>query len=84
MLSRLDLLEKDGMGLGPLGLINAAHASKYNMKPKLAQMTLKVKRVVHIFLNRELVHVDSFDLNREFDHFYRKRSCIKYKTERKT
>lgn len=87
MLSRLDLLKQGGMGMGLLGLVNTlpkAEAASYDMKPKPAQFTPKAKRVVHIFLNGGLSHVDTFDPKPELDKYHGKELYIKYKTERKT
>lgn len=73
--TRRDFLRRTGMGLGAFGLgmllgPSALHGDAYAatpgqapnpMLPRQPQFAGKAKRVVHIFLNGGLSHVDSFD-----------------------
>ncbi len=85
--SRLDCLKQTGMGMGMLGLAGGlpqALADGYNLKAKPSMYAPKAKRVIHIFLNGGLSHVDSFDPKPELDKYHGKELYIKYQTERKT
>lgn len=64
--TRREFLQRTGMGLGMLGLTGlmgqeAAAAPTTAMSPRAAQFAPKARRVVHIFFNGGLSHLDSFD-----------------------
>ena len=65
--SRRELLRRGGMGFGMLGLgqlFGSASASskiKSALLPRSPHFAPRAKRVIHIFLNGGLSHVDSFD-----------------------
>jgi len=66
VLSRRDFLQRTGMGFGALGLATTAGfaapaTAAHPLAPKAPHFAPRAKRVVHIFLNGGLSHVDSFD-----------------------
>jgi hypothetical protein len=66
ILNRRDFLQRSGMGFGALGLAmtagrSSAAASKGPMAPEQPHFPGTAKRVVHIFLNGGMSHVDTFD-----------------------
>lgn len=65
ILSRRDFLQRTGMGFGSLGLaLTAGHASaapQGPMAPLASHFAPRAKRVVHIFFNGGMSHVDTFD-----------------------
>ena len=65
ILNRRDFLQRSGMGFGALGLAlttgKTANAAPGPMAPLQSHFPAKAKRVVHIFLNGGMSHVDTFD-----------------------
>jgi hypothetical protein len=66
ILNRRDFLKRSGMGFGTMGLAlaaagNSAAAPSGPMAPLQSHHAAKAKRVVHIFLNGGMSHVDTFD-----------------------
>ena len=67
--SRRELLRRSGIGFGMLGLgqlfrddqVSAAAQSVNPLLPRPTHFAPRAKRVIHIFLNGGLSHVDSFD-----------------------
>ncbi|MBL9162164.1 MAG: DUF1501 domain-containing protein [Planctomycetaceae bacterium] len=68
-LTRRELLQRCGMGLGALGLgsmlapeISASAAEISNpLLPKVAHFPAKAKHVIHLFMNGGPSHIDTFD-----------------------
>jgi hypothetical protein len=93
-LSRRQLLQKTGMGLGSLALASlfahpssaAAIANSINpLAPKLSQFPARAKRVIHFFLNGGPSHVDTFDYKPMLAKYDGKPLPFEnFKTERKT
>lgn len=93
-LTRRDFLQRTGMGFGAAGLANllgpstvlGAEPSDINpMAPKQPHFPAKAKRVVHIFFNGGLSHVDSFDPKPLLDEYHGKKlPTDNLKTERPT
>ncbi|MSR31681.1 MAG: DUF1501 domain-containing protein [Gemmataceae bacterium] len=65
MLTRRDLLERSGMGMGALALAGMApEAGAFENNPLAGRpphFPSKVKRVIHLFMNGGPSHVDTFD-----------------------
>jgi hypothetical protein len=62
LLTRRELLNRCGMGLGTLALANLLpEAGAGPLAPRPPQFAAKAKRVVHIFANGGPSHVDTFD-----------------------
>jgi hypothetical protein len=93
-ISRRDLLQQCGMGMGTVALtallgkaghLEAAPASIANplvaRKPPLPP---KAKRVLHLFMNGGVSHVDTFDPKPELTRFAGKPLPVTFKTERRT
>ena len=67
--SRRELLRRSGIGFGLLGLgqlfrddqLTAATPTVNPLLPRVTHFAPRAKRVIHIFLNGGLSHVDSFD-----------------------
>jgi hypothetical protein len=93
-LTRRDFLQRSGMGFGAAGLAGllgggemlGAEAAEINaMAPKQPHFPGKAKRVVHIFLNGGLSHVDSFDPKPNLDKYHGKKlPTDNLRTERAT
>ena len=96
-LSRRDFLQRTGMGFGvaglagmldPAGLLGASASGVEEinpMAPKAPHFPGKAKRVVHIFLNGGLSHVDSFDPKPILDEYHGKKLPTEnLRTERPT
>lgn len=93
-LTRRDFLQRTGMGFGAAGLANllgpptvlGAESSDINpMAPKQPHFPGKAKRVVHIFFNGGLSHVDSFDPKPLLDEYHGKKlPTDNLRTERPT
>src|ERR671921_693488 len=72
-LSRRELLQRSGVGLGMLGLaalmgddgalVQQASAAGYDnpLAPKAPHFPAKAKHVIHLFMNGGPSHVDTFD-----------------------
>ncbi len=90
-LSRRDLLNRCGTGLGMLGLAtlladDRARAAPANpLAPKAPHFPGKAKRVVHLFMNGGPSHVDTFDPKPALDKYHGKPLTVpSLRTERKT
>lgn len=88
--SRRDFLKRSGMGFAALGLGSmiggvASDASATAMAPGSPHFTGRAKRVVHIFFNGGLSHVDSFDPKPELNKYHGKKLPMDtLRTERPT
>jgi hypothetical protein len=77
-LTRRDFLQRTGLGFGTMGLAsllggNASAASGVSpMSPKAPHFAGKAKRVIHIFFNGGLSHLDSFDPKPILDKYHGK------------
>ena len=84
-LTRRQLLERCGTGLGMLGLagvLNDAEATAAERGPHFAP---KARQVVHLFMNGGPSHVDTFDPKRTLDtHHGKKLPFNNFRTERRT
>jgi hypothetical protein len=92
-LSRRDLLNRTGTGLGAIGLAallaertSAAPKPGANpLAPKVAHFTPKAKRVIHLFMNGGPSQVDTFDPKPELTKNHGKQAgALGKSTERKT
>src|SRR5947207_6260930 len=95
-LTRRELLQRSGMGMGAVALsallgesgsLNAAPlvATAMNpMAPKVPPSPAKAKRVLHLFMNGGPSHVDTFDPKPSLTKFSGKPIPITLKTERRT
>src|SRR5687767_10692430 len=85
-LSRRDVLRRCGVGLGALALgMLPGNATASPLSARGAHFGGKAKRVIHIFCNGGLSHVDSFDPKPELTRLDGKPLPMEYlKTERKT
>ena len=89
ILSRRDFLRRSGMGFGAMGLGMiagvqggaSATGASYVREPHFPG---KAKRVIHIFLNGGMSHVDSFDPKPLLEKYAGKALPNTYETERKT
>ncbi|MBI1321545.1 MAG: DUF1501 domain-containing protein [Candidatus Hydrogenedens sp.] len=76
VVSRRDFLRRTGMGFGALGfagLLGApgvASAALNPTAPKQPQFAPRARRVVHIFMNGGMSHVDTFDPKPELDRMH--------------
>ena len=91
-LTRRDLLQACGMGLGSLALSALAPAASVAddrryaspLAPKPPHFTPRAKHVIHLFMNGGPSQVDTFDPKPMLDRFDGKPLPIHLKTERKT
>src|SRR5712692_9438872 len=95
-LTRRELLQRSGMGMGAVALtallgecgsLNAAPlvATAMNpMAPKQPPLPAKAKRVLHLFMNGGPSHVDTFDPKPSLARYAGKPTPITLKTERRT
>ncbi|PCJ58409.1 MAG: sulfatase [Candidatus Hydrogenedentota bacterium] len=95
-LTRRDFLQRTGLGFGAYGLGSLlggeafgtetnANVALSPMAPKQPHFPGKAKRVIHIFLNGGLSHVDSFDPKPILDKYHGKKLPMDHlKTERPT
>ena len=62
-MNRRDALRAMGAGFGTLGLINVLHAEAATgpLAPKAPHFPPKAKRVIFLFLNGGMSHIDTFD-----------------------
>ena len=62
-MNRRDALRAMGAGFGTLGLINVLHAEAGAgpLAPKAPHFAPKAKRVIFLFLNGGMSHIDTFD-----------------------
>ena len=91
ILTRRDFLRRSGMGFGAMGLgltaglPGLAHgAATASHLPREPHFPAKAKRVIHIFLNGGLSHVDSLDPKPVLEKYAGKPLPKTYETERKT
>jgi hypothetical protein len=93
--TRREMLTRCGMGMGAVALtsllgesgrLQAAPVSEAvnPLAPKAPPLPAKAKRVVHLFLNGGLSHVDTFDPKPSLARFGGKPIPITLKTERRT
>src|SRR6476646_9756417 len=95
-LTRRELLQRSGMGMGAVALtallgesgsLNAATVSTTAMNPmapKQPPLPAKAKRVLHLFMNGGPSHVDTFDPKPSLAQYGGKAIPITLKTERRT
>src|SRR4051812_37950789 len=77
-LTRREMLQRCGMGLGSLGLaalvqsesLHAAPVSVNPLAPRPAPLPAKAKRVVHFFMNGGPSQVDTFDPKPALDKYH--------------
>ena len=92
ILNRRDFLMRTGMGFGALGFASLASATEQDSTakaiashaPRQPHFQPRAKRVIHIFLNGGLSHVDSFDPKPELEKYSGKDLPATYETERET
>ncbi len=92
LLTRRQLLERCGMGMGMLALADlcqrqaqAAPTSVNPLAPRQPQFSAKAQRVVHLFMNGGPSHVDTFDPKPLLDKYHgRALPRTNLRTERKT
>ena len=91
ILNRREFLLRSGMGFGALGLATltgvpspASAAPAASHLPRQPHFPAKANRVIHIFLNGGLSHVDSFDPKPALEKYAGKELPESYETERKT
>ena len=78
LLTRREMLTRCGMGMGALALTSELQGAK---RPPLP---FKAKRVLHLFMNGGVSHVDTFDPKPQLTKFGGKPIPITLKTERRT
>ncbi|MGH9766645.1 MAG: DUF1501 domain-containing protein [Blastocatellia bacterium] len=91
-LTRRELLEQCGMGLGAIAMSQLLGRSAFAgdkgyanpLSPKRPPLPAKVKRVIHLFMNGGPSQVDTFDPKPMLDKYDGKPLPIHLKTERKT
>ena len=93
-LSRRSLLQRSGLGIGSLGLLDilngrqtvAAEAQTVptSLSPRTSQFRPRAKRVIHFFLNGGPSHVDTFDPKPALNRFAGRTVSDNPATERKT
>src|SRR5882672_6889584 len=93
-LTRRELLERCGMGMGTVALTSllgetdlqaaTSGAAVNPMAPKAPPQPAKAKRVLHLFMNGGASHVDTFDPKPSLAKFAGKPIPITLKTERRT
>ena len=92
MWTRRELLTRTGLGMGWLGAMNllsdSARAESPAMGPplslKLPHFAAKAKRVIHLFMNGGVSHIDSFDPKPILTKYHGQSLPTSLKTERKT
>ncbi len=93
MWTRRELLTRSGLGIGWLGMADllgretAASESTANsnpLAPRLPHFAAKAKRVIHLFMNGGVSHVDSFDPKPILTQYHGRTLPISQRTERKT
>ncbi|MGA1238283.1 MAG: DUF1501 domain-containing protein [Limisphaerales bacterium] len=89
-LTRREFLQRCGLGFGSLGLSllsdpsTLAASPTSSLAPKAPHFPAKAKRVIHIFANGGVSHVDTFDPKPELTRWHGKELPLNLKTERKT
>lgn len=89
MLTRRELLDRAGMGLGLLGLAQllgseTAQAAVDPLAAKPAHFPAKAQRVVHLFMNGGPSHLDTFDRKPLLEKYHGQPLPTNLRTERKT
>ena len=93
MVTRRELLARTGIGLGGLGLIDllarevpaAGDDSAANpLSPKRPHFAAQAKRVIHLFMNGGVSHIDSFDPKPVLAQYHGRTLPTALRTERKT
>ena len=91
--TRREMLSRCGMGMGAVALnallgeaghLQAATAQANPLAPKKPPLPAKAKRVLHLFMNGGVSHVDTFDPKPSLAKFAGKPIPITLKTERRT
>ena len=85
-MTRRELLQRCGMGMGglSLGALVGADAFENPMQPKRAPYKARAKRVIHLFMNGGPSQVDTFDPKPALDKYDGKKIPLQLSTERKT
>ncbi len=93
MWTRRELLTRSGLGIGWLGMADllgreaAASESTANsnpLSPRRPHFAAKAKRVIHLFMNGGVSHVDSFDPKPILTQYHGRTLPTSQRTERKT
>lgn len=92
MFTRRELLTRTGLGMGWLGLqpllgrssVAAAQTSGQPLSLRLPHFAAKAKRVIHLFMNGGVSHLDSFDPKPVLTKYHGQTLPTSQKTERKT
>lgn len=89
--TRREMLARGGMGLGSLALADvfarecaAASSNSQPLAPKAPHFAPRAKRVIHLFMNGGVSHVDSLDEKPLLTKFHGKTLPTLLRTERKT
>src|SRR5262245_30008737 len=85
--SRRRFLEYGTLGLGSLGLamlLRAGEEIPNPLAPKAPHFAPKAKRLIHVFLNGGMSHVDTFDPKPALTKYAGKTLPVHLRTERKT
>ena len=93
MYTRRELLTRTGLGLGSLGLAdllaretaaNEVVSETHPLAPKGPHFAAKAKRVIHLFMNGGVSHIDTFDPKPILTQFHGRSLPTSQRTERKT
>ncbi|GDY06893.1 MAG: DUF1501 domain-containing protein [Planctomycetota bacterium] len=92
MWTRREMLSRSGLGLGMLGLTDllrgesarAESTATHPLAPKPPHFAAKARRVIHLFLNGGVSHVDTFDPKPILDKHHGQPLPTSQRTERKT
>jgi hypothetical protein len=93
MLSRRDMLNRAGIGFGSLALADlvatstraATGGAEINpLAPKQPHFPAKAERVIHLFMNGGVSHIDSFDPKPILEKYHEKPLPKSQRTERRT
>ena len=92
MWTRREMLSRSGTGFGLLGLTNLLHSepvraeptATHPLAPKPPHFAAKAQRVIHLFLNGGVSHVDTFDPKPILDEYHGRPLPNSQRTERKT
>ena len=93
MFSRRELLTRTGLGMGGLALAdvcgreaaaNETASETHPLAPKRPHFAAKAKRVIHLFMNGGVSHIDSFDPKPILTQYHGRSLPTSQRTERKT
>ena len=93
MWTRRELLTRTGLGIGWLGMADLlgreataseSTANSNPLSPRLPHFAAKAKRVIHLFMNGGVSHVDSFDPKPILTQYHGRTLPTSLRTERKT